>query len=154
MGILQKLFSYEYIHKEHLEGLDRYKYSCVDSSPLSKYVMSPLWSTVVNVFPRWLAPNLITLVGFTCLILQSFMFSIYDYSFFGYCFDRDLCLESSALNLTANQLAFQDKVFRGIEVPSNVCSCIPRWLFCMIAICQLLSHHLGKEICIFYRHFL
>ena len=25
MGILNRLFSYEYINKEHLEGLDRYK---------------------------------------------------------------------------------------------------------------------------------
>lgn len=149
MGILHRLFSHEYIHKEHLTGLDAYKYSCVDTSPISKYLMQPFWTFIVNIYPRWLAPNLITFVGFMCLILQSFMFSIYDYSFYGYCFDRDQCLADSQYNLTANQLYFQEHLDQFEQVPSNVCSCIPRWLFLMIAVCQFLSHHLdgtdGKQ---------
>lgn len=149
MGMFKQLFSYEYIHKEHLQGLDKYKYSCVDTSPVSKYVMQPFWSAIVNLYPRWLAPNVLTFVGFMCLILQSFMFSIYDYSFYGYCFDRAHCNDESLANLTANQLNFQENLKSFDMVPSNVCSCIPRWLFLLIAVCQFLSHHLdgtdGKQ---------
>lgn len=149
MGILHKLFSYEYISKEHLTGLDRYKYNCVDTSPISIYLMQPFWNAIVNIYPKWLAPNVITFIGFNFLILQSFLFSIYDYSFYGYCFDRDNCLETNAVNLSINQQNFQDNLAAFDTVPSNVCSCIPRWLFCLIAVCQFLSHHLdgtdGKQ---------
>ena len=132
-----------------MTGLDQYKYSCVDTSPLSKYVMQPFWNTIVNFYPMWLAPNLITFFGFMCLILQSFLFSYYDYSFYGYCFDRASCLDQNAANLTANWLNYQTNIKDFDSVPENVCSCVPRWLFALIAICQFLSHHLdgtdGKQ---------
>lgn len=149
MGFVHKLFSYEYINKEHLTGLDRYKYNCVDTSPLSIYVMQPFWSAIVNLYPKWLAPNVLTLVGFLCLILQSLMFSIYDYSFYGYCFDRSICFDDFAANLTVSQLDYYNNLNSYDQVPSNVCSCTPRWLFLLISICQFLSHHLdgtdGKQ---------
>ena len=169
MGVFNRLFSYEYINKEHLEGLDRYKvipkkplqniakniliskihffkYSCIDNSPLSKYVMHPFWNTIVEFYPRWLAPNVLTFVGFMCLILQHILFSIYDYSFYGYCFDRQNCHDDEFLNLTDRQLDYQNNLNEfNHTMPANVCSCIPRWLFFMIAICQFLSHHLGQS---------
>lgn len=150
MGLLKTIFSVEYLRKEQLVGLDRYKYSCVDTSPLSIYVMQPFWSAIVNLYPRWLAPNLITFTGFMCLILQSFLFSVYDYSFYGYCFERSNCLDENAANLTANWADFQKNIKAYDDtVPDNVCSCVPRWLFALIAVCQFLSHHLdgtdGKQ---------
>lgn len=150
MGLLKKIFSVEYLRKDQLAGLDRYKYSCVDTSPLSIYVMQPFWSAVVNLYPIWLAPNLITFTGFSFLLLQSLLFSIYDYSFYGYCFDRANCLDENAANLSANWADFQQNIKAYDDtVPDNVCSCVPRWLFALIAVCQFLSHHLdgtdGKQ---------
>ena len=51
-----------------LEGFDRYKYSCKDTSPLSNYVLHPFWNKVVTFCPINIAPNLLTLVGFICCL--------------------------------------------------------------------------------------
>uniref|UniRef100_A0A3P8TJK2 Uncharacterized protein n=1 Tax=Amphiprion percula TaxID=161767 RepID=A0A3P8TJK2_AMPPE len=39
---------YEYVTQEQLAGFDKYKYSAVDSNPLSVYVMHPFWNFVVK----------------------------------------------------------------------------------------------------------
>jgi len=165
MGFLANLFSYEYISEKHLKGLDSYKYSCVDTSPLSKHVMQPLWNTLVNALPRWLAPNVLTFTGFMFLILEFALFTVYDYSFFGWCEDRDLCTTPDGLaNLSSSQSHFYDNLSaytirksetselaaqKVVVVPASVCSCVPRILWLILAICQLLSHHLdgmdGKQ---------
>ncbi|KAJ8362295.1 hypothetical protein AAFF_G00384620 [Aldrovandia affinis] len=72
---------YEYVTKEQLAGFDKYKYSAVDSNPLSVYVMHPFWNSVVKVLPTWLAPNLITFTGFMFLVLNFLMLAFYDYDF-------------------------------------------------------------------------
>jgi ethanolaminephosphotransferase len=151
--LLSKIFSYEYLRKEHLQGFDKYKYSCIDSSPLSNYVMHPFWNIIVKIYPMWLAPNLITFVGFLCLILQFLLFTLYDYSLYGYCFNRDNCLPSNSFNLTERAAYFQlhlnDEFKNRQAPPSDVCSCIPRWLWLVLSVCQFLSHHLdgtdGKQ---------
>lgn len=150
MGFLARIFSYEYISQEHLTGLDKYKYSCVDNSPLSRYVMHPFWDAVVKIYPKWLAPNLLTFTGFMCLVAEFILFSIYDYSFYGWCSNRDDCLESNSFNLTQRQIHFQQNMNEyNNRVPSSVCSCIPSWLWLVLSICQFLSHHLdgtdGKQ---------
>eukprot|EP00899_Mesostigma_viride_P023853 jgi/Mesvir1/4652/Mv03467-RA.1 len=53
-----------YVSAQGLAGLDRYKYSSIDNSPLSKYVMHPFWDAVVRLLPRTLSPNMMTLLGF------------------------------------------------------------------------------------------
>lgn len=72
---------YDYVTKEQLAGFDKYKYSAVDTNPLSVYVMHPFWNTVVKIMPRWLAPNLITFTGFMFLVLNFLILSYYDYDF-------------------------------------------------------------------------
>uniref|UniRef100_A0A673ZS05 Ethanolaminephosphotransferase 1 n=1 Tax=Salmo trutta TaxID=8032 RepID=A0A673ZS05_SALTR len=72
---------YEYVTRDQLSGFDKYKYSAVDSNPLSVYVMHPFWNSVVKVMPRWLAPNLITFTGFMFLVFNFLMLSFYDYHF-------------------------------------------------------------------------
>lgn len=72
---------YEYVSKEQLAGFDKYKYSAVDSNPLSVYVMHPFWNSVVKILPTWLAPNLITFTGFMFLVLNFLMLAFYDYDF-------------------------------------------------------------------------
>lgn len=72
---------YRYLGPEILSGFEGYKYSSVDTSPLSNYVMHPFWNQVVKICPRWVAPNLLTLVGFICCVGHYVMLTIYDYDF-------------------------------------------------------------------------
>ncbi|XP_014674567.1 PREDICTED: ethanolaminephosphotransferase 1-like [Priapulus caudatus] len=72
----------KYMSAEQLEGFDVYKYSCVDTSPLSKYVMHPFWNLTVKILPHWLAPNLMTFTGFLLLVVNFVVLSYYDFHFF------------------------------------------------------------------------
>jgi ethanolaminephosphotransferase len=58
----------ECISDDALIHLRSYKYSSVDLSPTSKYILGPWWNAFVNVLPRWLAPNMVTLLGFMCIL--------------------------------------------------------------------------------------
>ncbi|XP_023343041.1 ethanolaminephosphotransferase 1 isoform X2 [Eurytemora carolleeae] len=72
---------YEYLGPTILSGFETYKYSCKDTSPLSQYVMHPFWNQVVKLCPAWVAPNLLTLVGFICCVGHFLLLTIYDYDF-------------------------------------------------------------------------
>lgn len=72
---------YEYLGPEILAGFDTYKYSSKDTSPLSQYVMHPFWNQVVKLCPLWVAPNLLTFVGFLCCVGHFGLLAIYDYNF-------------------------------------------------------------------------
>ncbi|EFY85161.1 sn-1,2-diacylglycerol cholinephosphotransferase [Metarhizium acridum CQMa 102] len=54
----------ECISDDALIHLKSYKYSSVDKSPVSKYILGPWWNAFVNVLPLWIAPNMVTLLGF------------------------------------------------------------------------------------------
>jgi ethanolaminephosphotransferase len=71
-----------YLTAEHLHGFENYKYNCKDTSPLSKYVMHPFWNKVILLCPRWIAPNLLTFVGFLFTVATLVLLSIYDYEFY------------------------------------------------------------------------
>lgn len=73
---------YEYVTQEQLSGFDKYKYSAVDTNPLSVYVMHPFWNSLVKILPMWLAPNLITFTGFMFLVLNFLILSFYDWDFY------------------------------------------------------------------------
>ncbi|KAL0261553.1 Phosphotransferase [Diplodia seriata] len=54
-----------YIRQDKLPRLKEYKYSGVDHSLVSQYIMKPFYThVVIKCFPMWMAPNLITLTGF------------------------------------------------------------------------------------------
>ena len=53
-----------YISPEYYENIRSYQYKSSDSSISYKYCMSPLCDYLVNFFPEWLAPNIITVSGF------------------------------------------------------------------------------------------
>ncbi|KAK3941908.1 Choline/ethanolaminephosphotransferase 1 [Diplogelasinospora grovesii] len=58
-----------YVRQEYLPNLRQYKYSSVDHSLLSKYVLKPFYTNVViKCFPMSIAPNLITLTGFMFVV--------------------------------------------------------------------------------------
>jgi ethanolaminephosphotransferase len=96
------------------------QYNAVDTSPLSNYVMHPLWNVVVTMFPMWVAPNFLTLLGCLLLIVNYVTLSFYDFDY----------------HTTCNDL--------GIVRPP-----IPRWVFLFCAILHILSHTLdgidGKQ---------
>ena len=58
-----------YVRQRELPALREYKYSAVDRSLLSKYVMKPFYARLVlPCFPMSMAPNLITLTGFMFVV--------------------------------------------------------------------------------------
>jgi ethanolaminephosphotransferase len=60
-----------YVRQEKLPNLKEYKYSGIDHSLLSRYVLKPFYSNfVIECFPMWMAPNLITLSGFSFVIMN------------------------------------------------------------------------------------
>lgn len=78
MGFLDR----DYLKPEHLEGFDNYKYSAIDTSPLSQWVMHPFWNAVVKICPRWVAPNLLTFVGFLLTSANWVLLCYYDYYYY------------------------------------------------------------------------
>ncbi|KAK7869581.1 hypothetical protein R5R35_003373 [Gryllus longicercus] len=77
-----------YLTNEHLAGFENYKYSALDTSPLSIYVMHPFWNKVVLWCPKWIAPNVLTFVGFLFTVFNFIMFSYYDYYFYASSLDH------------------------------------------------------------------
>lgn len=71
----------KYLDEAHLKGFERYKYSCVDTSILSVHVMHPFWNWLVQFFPRWIAPNVLTFSGFLLTVITFFLIGYYDYGF-------------------------------------------------------------------------
>ncbi|ORY67700.1 CDP-alcohol phosphatidyltransferase-domain-containing protein [Pseudomassariella vexata] len=68
-----------YVRQEFLPNLKEYKYSGVDHSLMSRYVLKPFYSNVViRCFPMWMAPNLITLSGFMFVIFNFFTLLWYN----------------------------------------------------------------------------
>lgn len=68
------------IKRAQLIRLGEHKYSAVDTSWLDDLCMKRFWDGVVQLYPMWLAPNLITLIGLvinllTVLVLSHFCFS-------------------------------------------------------------------------------
>jgi ethanolaminephosphotransferase len=53
-----------------LRQLKAYKYSASGSTPLETHVFNPFWNAAVHALPRWLAPNLVTLLGFASLVIS------------------------------------------------------------------------------------
>ncbi|KAK3394491.1 cholinephosphotransferase 1 [Podospora didyma] len=58
----------ECISDDALIHLKSYQYSAVDKSPISHYILRPYWNAVVELLPLWLAPNMVTLLGFFCIL--------------------------------------------------------------------------------------
>ncbi|EYE96009.1 sn-1,2-diacylglycerol cholinephosphotransferase [Aspergillus ruber CBS 135680] len=60
-----------------LMPLKSYKYSSVDKSFISRYVLKHYWNAFVEVLPLWLAPNMVTLLGFFFIIGNVLLIEIY-----------------------------------------------------------------------------
>ncbi|KAG0635620.1 hypothetical protein HOY80DRAFT_1011744 [Tuber brumale] len=56
--------SSEFLSEDQLVHLKTYRYQSVDKSLISRYILKHYWNFMVELLPRWLAPNAVTLVGF------------------------------------------------------------------------------------------
>ncbi|RDW61331.1 sn-1,2-diacylglycerol cholinephosphotransferas-like protein [Coleophoma crateriformis] len=60
-----------YVRQEKLPNLKQYKYSGVDHSLVSRYILKPFYTNfVIKCFPMSMAPNLITLTGFSFVVVN------------------------------------------------------------------------------------
>ncbi|KAG8765098.1 hypothetical protein FRC12_007685, partial [Ceratobasidium sp. 428] len=55
-----------------------YRYSAVDKSPVTKYVLRHWWDYAATFFPSWMAPNLITLSGLSFVIINIACIILYE----------------------------------------------------------------------------
>ncbi|KAM3164967.1 Cholinephosphotransferase 1 [Lachancea thermotolerans] len=67
-----------FIPHSKLENLKAYKYQSEDRSLVTKYVLKPFWLKFVNIFPLWMAPNLVTLSGLGFIIINVLTVLYYD----------------------------------------------------------------------------
>merc|ERR1712100_836913 len=68
----------KYIPNAGLKALSNYKYHGVDNSLLANYVMQPFWRQAVNLLPIWIAPNLVTLLGFFAIVASYLVMWFYS----------------------------------------------------------------------------
>ncbi|ORX62538.1 hypothetical protein DM01DRAFT_1360695 [Hesseltinella vesiculosa] len=66
-----------YIPEQSLDNLYKYRYGGVDKSIISRYILAPYWNNLVKIFPLWVAPNLITLLGLLFIVANVFTLFYY-----------------------------------------------------------------------------
>ncbi|KAJ6128131.1 hypothetical protein N7471_009348 [Penicillium samsonianum] len=57
--------------------LKSYKYSSVDKSFISRYILKHYWNAFVELVPMWMAPNMVTLLGFMWIVANIFIIQIF-----------------------------------------------------------------------------
>ncbi|OIW24060.1 CDP-alcohol phosphatidyltransferase [Coniochaeta ligniaria NRRL 30616] len=67
----------ECVSEDALVHLKSYQYSAVDKSPISHYILRPYWNASVNLLPLWLAPNMVTLIGFLFILSNIVLLEIF-----------------------------------------------------------------------------
>ncbi|VEU20439.1 DEKNAAC101327 [Brettanomyces naardenensis] len=85
-----------YIPIRNLPKLKEYKYQSEDRSLLTKYFLKRFWIEFEKIFPLWMAPNMVTLLGLVFNIVALAVVFYYDpnfdqpspswtYYFYGFC---------------------------------------------------------------------
>ncbi|GMM54449.1 bifunctional diacylglycerol cholinephosphotransferase/ethanolaminephosphotransferase [Maudiozyma humilis] len=67
-----------FVPASSIENLKLYKYQSEDRSIITKLFLKPFWTWFVQVFPKWMAPNLITLSGLGFILLNLMITLYYD----------------------------------------------------------------------------
>ncbi|KAK4514582.1 uncharacterized protein ATC70_002180 [Mucor velutinosus] len=67
-----------YLGEKQIDSLRLYKYAAVDKSPISRYILKHYWDFAITLFPRWIAPNLITLIGLFFMIANVIVVCIWS----------------------------------------------------------------------------
>ena len=74
------MFKTNYLSKQALLNLNNYKYKSGEYSVLD-HKLTPFWNWFVTFIPMWVAPNLVTLLGFFLMIAQFMQFAPFDLGF-------------------------------------------------------------------------
>ncbi|PNS20876.1 hypothetical protein CAC42_2807 [Sphaceloma murrayae] len=74
----KKEAAHECISEDALIHLKSYKYSSVDKSFISRYILKHYWNAFVELLPLWLAPNMVTLLGFFAILVNVGLLQIFD----------------------------------------------------------------------------
>ncbi|KAL8661601.1 MAG: hypothetical protein Q9202_005429 [Teloschistes flavicans] len=69
--------AHECVCDDALIHLKSYKYSSVDKSLISRYILKHYWNGFVELLPLWLAPNMVTLLGFFCILANVVLLEIF-----------------------------------------------------------------------------
>ncbi|KAL8732639.1 MAG: hypothetical protein Q9166_002614 [cf. Caloplaca sp. 2 TL-2023] len=69
--------AHECVCEDALVHLKSYKYSSVDKSLISKYILKHYWNGFVKLLPLWLAPNMVTLLGFFFILADVILLEIF-----------------------------------------------------------------------------
>ncbi|CAB16580.1 Diacylglycerol cholinephosphotransferase [Schizosaccharomyces pombe] len=70
------------LNRKQLKNLHNYKYSAIDNSLLSKYILKPYWwNQLLKVIPMSMAPNLITLIGLGFVVINILTMLVYKYHY-------------------------------------------------------------------------
>lgn len=83
-----------YISAAMRRNIHKYKYASVDDSLISKYILTPYWNWLVQLFPLTIAPNTITLSGLVLVATNVLAL---------------LCLDATLDNSTGVRLTYIDK---------------------------------------------
>ena len=67
----------KYLSESALLNMKNYKYVSGQYSPMD-YVMTPFWNKAVEFLPMWMAPNLVTLIGFFFTLSSFIVYLFYD----------------------------------------------------------------------------
>ncbi|GAA5800021.1 hypothetical protein HPULCUR_005442 [Helicostylum pulchrum] len=67
-----------YLEEDQIQNLRLYKYAAIDKSPISKYILKHYWNFAIKLFPLWIAPNLITLIGLFFMIANILIICIWS----------------------------------------------------------------------------
>ncbi|KAJ5899891.1 hypothetical protein N7495_004635 [Penicillium taxi] len=65
------------VSDEALLPLKSYKYSSVDKSYISNYILKHYWNAFVELLPMWMAPNMVTLLGFVFIVVNVFFIEVF-----------------------------------------------------------------------------
>jgi ethanolaminephosphotransferase len=68
---------HECVSEDALQHLKTYKYSSVDKSFISRYILKHYWNGFVELLPLWIAPNLVTLLGFFFILGNVVLLELY-----------------------------------------------------------------------------
>lgn len=138
----------DYIPSSRVKNLYEYKYSGTDKSLVSKYVLGPYWTWLVELFPKSVAPNTITLSGLVLVFLNYLTLAYVDP---GLDCATQLKLDSTAHSLALRSAYPQDSIavrpmFNNFGIPGTVAktdfapsshasTCLPPWIYYTWAFC-------------------
>ncbi|KAI7863389.1 CDP-alcohol phosphatidyltransferase-domain-containing protein [Spinellus fusiger] len=68
----------DFLTEQQLANLKLYKYAAIDRSFTTKYILRHYWDAVIRLFPLWIAPNLITLIGLLFMITNVLLTALFN----------------------------------------------------------------------------